>query len=1846
MNKTMKRILGAALAVFLGAMIATAVLPEGARAASSHSNHRLCNETICPHDGEHTSITSWTAWNSSTSLPDKAGNYYLTKNVTLANPITLSKDMVLCLNGNTITYTGTGSSAKDADYGIHVRAANVRICNCHEEGGFTMPSDIVNDPVESLIYVQANATDAKGSQLDLFNVNIKNLKSDAIHLGTGTASHMNIYGGEISGCTVFRGAMFLSGNGPAQVHLYGDFKIANNTASEYAYNNAAGILLSGASNLYMHDNTAVTGNYTNAIGGIGGIAVHGQGSLYMYDNASVTNNRGHINGVGGVDVNAYYNYFYVKDNVRITGNTAGSSKASNVNLVSYNTPIILYNKLTSNASIGVTMETPSTFTSGWTSRMGAVDPAYFFSDSNKYEVIKSGNELALTAHTHDYTYTASGAKITESCTCGQTGSVTIVKPANNTAAATLTKTGTLSTTPTIYYGGYAGTDYPLSTTVPTAAGEYYAQITMGDKTVHVDFTRTHSHAVCSDSTCACGEGHASVIWKPWESSTTLPTSRDASNTNSNTNTYYYLTQDVVLTTPWVNNLGIDLCLNGHTITYALTTNEKNSNAYDGGLNILAASGSYFDGVVLTNCQDLGGITMASSITPCTDSLVFVDSKPSSGGSSSTIIADFYNIKISGSKCNALRVGDSTNDYILLGLHDTQICDNTSVDSAAVEVYTINTSNYGLTLNGDSAIKNNTASGNAKAGGLSISGRTYVRLYDDSVIANNSSPNAGGVYLASSGSTFSSYLHLYENASVKNNSGATGGVHVSGNTYLYLHDNASVSGNVGTNAGGIYVPQKGYLYAYGSAQVTDNTVNSAANNVCLSSKAVIRMMSSSKLTEDFAIGVTMANPDVFTVDWTNTMADADYNLYYTSDDSNYTISKDGDELTLLAVPKEAEVTTWPTASELTYGNKLSASTLAGGAASVEGTFAWTTPDTIPSAGTAEYSVTFTPTDSAYAPVVGKIPVNVAKADPVVTWPTAYNINYNTLLKDVVLDGGEASVEGSFAWKNPNTLPPAGTASYPMVFTPADTDNYNTVEGQVSVKVHKLPSSVMTNPTASDITYGDSLADSVLSGGIGNYAGDFAWEDPTIVPEVGTHTYTVIFTPENPSYEPSSTTVTVKVNPAATDITSTPTASDITEGQSLADSVLSGGKADVEGTFAWADPDTVPTVGTHEYDVIFTPENGNYEQVTIKVSITVTCNHVFTERIEDAAHFVEGTGANCQDAKRYYYDCTKCDAIGEKTFESDTFGPHSMSTEWTTADEQHYHACTVNGCDYKEDLEDCHGGTASCTAKAVCIDCGEAYGKLAEHDFTERIEDAAHLVEGSGADCQDAKEFYFDCANCDAIGTETFESGAGDHAPAQKPVSNDDGTHTTYCAVDGCGESLSTDNCKGNAATCEDASICSACGYTIQNKLGHDMGDPVSDGASGHSAQCSRCNYSETDVHDMPSTWTRVDDTTHTRACKDACGYSETATHAGGNATCSQKAVCTDCQSEYGATLPHDWEEEYSHDENGHWHDCEDCNATDGAKPHNPGPEATEESAQVCLDCGRVLTPALEHKHAPTYVEAEAPTCTKDGTIAHYVCKCGTLFADAEGNTIITNIIDPMLEHDMPETWTCDDSQTHSRACARGCGHTETQNHSMPENWSYVDETTHKRTCTADGCTYTETESHAGGNATCDDAPICDDCGKAYGEGHGHDMNGVWTYKDDQTHELTCAHGCGHTLTEPHSMSDWAYNDENTHSRTCNVTNFSRAMNHTCGWEQLEDHYDNNGDSLCDVCGGELTGGGIGGDGEDDTDNKDEDQNEDGKGDNPDTGNGSNFVLLIAIALLALGAIGAGAKFIWARKRHFI
>jgi len=230
-----------------------------------------------------------------------------------------------------------------------------------------------------------------------------------------------------------------------------------------------------------------------------------------------------------------------------------------------------------------------------------------------------------------------------------------------------------------------------------------------------------------------------------------------------------------------------------------------------------------------------------------------------------------------------------------------------------------------------------------------------------------------------------------------------------------------------------------------------------------------------------------------------------------------------------------ITTLPTATTISYGQTLASSTLSGGVASVPGSFAFTTPTTVPTAGTASQSVTFTPTDTLnYQIVTTSANVTVSKATPSITTnPSAASIVYGQTLSSSALSGGVASVAGSFSFTSPATTPVAGTASQSVTFTPTDTLNYGIVTTSVNVTVAKATPSITTKPTATAIVVGQTLASSTLSGGVASVPGSFAFTTPTKAPTAGTASQSVTFTPTDTSnYQTATTTVSVTVNAKVT------------------------------------------------------------------------------------------------------------------------------------------------------------------------------------------------------------------------------------------------------------------------------------------------------------------------------------------------------------------------------------------------------------------------------------------------------------------------------------------------------------------------------------------------------------------------------------------------------------------------------------------------------------------------------------------------------------------------------------------
>ena len=193
-------------------------------------------------------------------------------------------------------------------------------------------------------------------------------------------------------------------------------------------------------------------------------------------------------------------------------------------------------------------------------------------------------------------------------------------------------------------------------------------------------------------------------------------------------------------------------------------------------------------------------------------------------------------------------------------------------------------------------------------------------------------------------------------------------------------------------------------------------------------------------------------------------------------------------------------------------------------------------------------------------------------------------------------------------------------------------------------------------------------------------------------------------------------------------------------------------------------------------------------------------------------------------------------------------------WTQNSDEKTHTRICKRDTSHTETENCHGGTATCIAKAVCTVCGGEYGEMAAHSFTAEKAEAQYLK--SAATCTKKAVYYKSCAVCglSSEGTAdeaTFFSGnALDHNWGAWTQNSDEKTHTRICKRDT--SHTETENC----IDANKDHKCDICDYIISE---------CADDNKDH-----KCDY---------------------------CGKKLTE-HTGGKATCKDKAKCEVCGAEYG------------------------------------------------------------------------------------------------------------------------------------------------------------------------------------------------------------------------------------------------------------------------------------------------------------------------------------------------------------
>ena len=250
------------------------------------------------------------------------------------------------------------------------------------------------------------------------------------------------------------------------------------------------------------------------------------------------------------------------------------------------------------------------------------------------------------------------------------------------------------------------------------------------------------------------------------------------------------------------------------------------------------------------------------------------------------------------------------------------------------------------------------------------------------------------------------------------------------------------------------------------------------------------------------------------------------------------------------------------------------------------------------------------------------------------------------------------------------------------------------------------------------------------------------------------------------------------------------------------------------------------------------------------------HDFTAETVDAKYLK--SAATCTEKAVYYKSCAVCGLSSEGTADEATFfSGNALDHDWgawTQNSDEKTHTRICKRDTSHTETENCHGGTATCTAKAVCTVCGGEYGEMAAHSFTAEKAEAQYLK--SAATCTEKAIYYKSCAVCglSSEGTAdeaTFFSGnALDHDWGAWTQNSDEKTHTRICKRDT--SHTETENC----IDANKDHKCDICDYIISE---------CADDNKDH-----KCDY---------------------------CGKKLTE-HTGGKATCKDKAKCEVCGAEYG------------------------------------------------------------------------------------------------------------------------------------------------------------------------------------------------------------------------------------------------------------------------------------------------------------------------------------------------------------
>lgn len=453
-----------------------------------------------------------------------------------------------------------------------------------------------------------------------------------------------------------------------------------------------------------------------------------------------------------------------------------------------------------------------------------------------------------------------------------------------------------------------------------------------------------------------------------------------------------------------------------------------------------------------------------------------------------------------------------------------------------------------------------------------------------------------------------------------------------------------------------------------------------------------------------------------------------------------------------------------------------------------------------------------------------------------------------------------------------------------------------------------------------------------------------------------------------------------------------------------------------------------------------EKGVYTSET--QTVTYYYNAINPDTVVDG---IKNNGVYCEKAQ---FKVTSSDytqvMAGNKTLTPDADGIYTVSaadgTQTITLTDNEgysiYLSVTVNA-NHTMDNSDC-------TKESICSVCGKIFLAQANHKFSDTWtkDDTYHwkVCENDGCTVTTTKTKHSGTDDGDCTTPVICECGEIVTAAKSEHIygewkSNGNGTHTHKCTTAGC-TIEETESCVGGAATCKKRAVCTDCNaeYGTLNPANHSGNQVWVQTEKTHQKKYDCCGAEVTNIED------HIWDNGHCTVCGYDC------IHKGGEATCTQKAVCDTCHSEYGEINAdnHTGTEKWTQTATTHEKKYDCCGKVRIAQEnHNWKDGACETCGYVCVHSG-----------------GEA-TCTKGA-----VCEtCGREYTDKD-----------MANHSGKVVWV-QTEKTHKQAY--DCCDKEVST-SEAHGWK-------SGVCTV--CDYQC--KHAGGSATCVKKAVCTICSEEYG-----------------------------------------------------------------------------------------------------------------------------------------------------------